>query len=184
MDPGTWWGVFGGLIGTAISIGILSSMLRNQRELTRRANVRCPACSWRPPIRPLWLCHPDGCGTLFDTFACRGECPSCKRTFEETACPSCKAWSPHAAWYVEGPPAAPSPQARVQRAAGTLDRCPYCRDHVDPLEGVACASCLARHHPDCWDAHGACSACSGDVRYGQPEQTEGPRRHEDGDLKA
>ncbi|MCA8924113.1 MAG: hypothetical protein KDD82_20045 [Planctomycetes bacterium] len=41
-------------------------------------------------------------------------------------------------------------------------RCPFCHEAVD-LEGdrwLACAACLARHHTDCWDDHGACSTCS------------------------
>ncbi|MBI3726524.1 hypothetical protein HY251_21580 [bacterium] len=40
-------------------------------------------------------------------------------------------------------------------------RCPYCHESID-VEGeawVACASCLARHHKECWFGHGRCATC-------------------------
>ena len=38
-------------------------------------------------------------------------------------------------------------------------RCPFCRETVAAPQSVACQGCLARHHPDCWDEPGRCSAC-------------------------
>jgi hypothetical protein len=29
-------------------------------------------------------------------------------------------------------------------------RCTFCHDSLDRFESVACASCLALHHPDCF----------------------------------
>lgn len=39
-------------------------------------------------------------------------------------------------------------------------KCPYCHDAVtaDSLK-TACESCMAWHHRDCWEEHGACSTC-------------------------
>lgn len=72
----------------------------------------------------------------------------------------------------------------VKRATGSLDQCPFCHDQVEPIDGVACATCLARHHDECWDSHGACSACNSTLRYGAPEETEAQHRGRSGDLKA
>ncbi len=39
--------------------------------------------------------------------------------------------------------------------------CPYCRGEVRPEEPkVACAACMSFLHPECWEEHGACGACS------------------------
>jgi hypothetical protein len=39
-------------------------------------------------------------------------------------------------------------------------RCPYCKDAVQPeQEKSSCHGCMAWHHAECWDEHGACSAC-------------------------
>lgn len=39
-------------------------------------------------------------------------------------------------------------------------KCPYCHDSVtaDSVK-TACESCMAWHHLDCWQEHGACSTC-------------------------
>lgn len=38
--------------------------------------------------------------------------------------------------------------------------CPFCKVSVRPEQGkVACDSCMAWHHRECWTDHGACSAC-------------------------
>ena len=40
---------------------------------------------------------------------------------------------------------------------GTV-RCPYCREEFLSVEdGIECTSCGARHHPGCFEEHGACS---------------------------
>jgi hypothetical protein len=44
---------------------------------------------------------------------------------------------------------------------GGAGRCPFCHDLIsDPKQVVACAACGARQHEQCYDQHGACSACS------------------------
>jgi len=70
------------------------------------------------------------------------------------------------------------------RAPAGRDRCPYCREGVAAAEAVACADCVARHHAECWDAHGECSACGGRSRFTEVEETAGrpprPRAREKG----
>jgi len=44
-------------------------------------------------------------------------------------------------------------------------RCPFCHASVASAEAfVACAGCLAKHHPACWDEGGTCAACGGERR--------------------
>ncbi|MDF1666000.1 MAG: hypothetical protein P1V97_29860 [Planctomycetota bacterium] len=44
--------------------------------------------------------------------------------------------------------------------ARALAKCPYCHDTISPrVEKTGCESCMAWHHLECWDSHGACSAC-------------------------
>jgi hypothetical protein len=40
-------------------------------------------------------------------------------------------------------------------------RCPWCHDELAVATGewLACGSCLARHHPDCWAEATACASC-------------------------
>ncbi len=46
------------------------------------------------------------------------------------------------------------------RAANSPNRCPFCHEDVAPEdEWVACKSCLARHHRDCWTESKACASC-------------------------
>ena len=40
-----------------------------------------------------------------------------------------------------------------------LNRCPWCHDACAPDSATVCQQCLARHHPECWEATGACSSC-------------------------
>ena len=40
------------------------------------------------------------------------------------------------------------------------DRCPYCHESVRPeTSKLACDSCMAWHHQECWQEHGKCSVC-------------------------
>lgn len=44
--------------------------------------------------------------------------------------------------------------------ARALSKCPFCHDSISPSsEKTGCESCMAWHHLECWDSHGACSAC-------------------------
>lgn len=62
------------------------------------AGVRCPFCGWRPSRRDMWACNP-GCGTAWNTFDTRGECPDCGKRWSQTQCVKCGTWSPHDDWY-------------------------------------------------------------------------------------
>lgn len=44
-------------------------------------------------------------------------------------------------------------------------RCPYCHAGVSPSSepSRACTACSARHHAECWEEHGRCSACDESV---------------------
>jgi hypothetical protein len=64
-----------------------------------RSDIACPACGFSPAVGMQWVCSPDGCGGMFDTFATRARCPHCEAQFAWTACPSCHKASAHRAWY-------------------------------------------------------------------------------------
>lgn len=65
---------------------------------------------------------------------------------------------------VPPPPREPAPgdeseePGREVPIAG-LNRCPWCHDACAPESATVCQQCLARHHPECWEATGACSSC-------------------------
>ena len=65
--------------------------------------IRCPRCAWQPRREDRWRCDP-GCLSEWNTFATAGVCPGCAKTWEETACLRCHAWSPHRDWYVHEDP--------------------------------------------------------------------------------
>jgi len=47
--------------------------------------------------------------------------------------------------------------------------CSFCRDGLVRAQAVYCASCLAPHHPDCWDEYGRCSVMGcGETRIVRP----------------
>lgn len=62
-------------------------------------------------------------------------------------------------------PRGPEPAARDDVSL-LASRCPFCHEDVgrDALDAAACCRCLARHHAACWEEHGACGACRGEVR--------------------
>ena len=62
-------------------------------------DVACPGCGYRPPVGLQWVCSPDGCGGMFDTFATRAQCPHCEARFAWTMCPACEKAFAHRAWY-------------------------------------------------------------------------------------
>ncbi len=71
----------------------------------REVKIFCPKCEWVPQAADLWLCGP-GCGCLWHTFDTCGVCPRCGKNWEDTQCPACVLWSPHADWYHETTPVA------------------------------------------------------------------------------
>lgn len=75
-------------------------------------------------------------------------------------------------------------QESTERVQVTVEvnRCPYCRDDVRPIESVVCQACLTRHHPDCWDEAGRCSSCSSEVPM-QAGRVESPRIITEEDIK-
>jgi hypothetical protein len=64
---------------------------------TGNAGIRCPKCAWTPRASDRWECS---CGFVWNTFDTRGVCPACQHAWEDTQCPACQRWSPHADWYV------------------------------------------------------------------------------------
>lgn len=64
-----------------------------------RPDIACPACAFSPFVGMTWVCAPDGCGGVFDTFATGAQCPHCGAQFAWTMCPVCGKASAHRAWY-------------------------------------------------------------------------------------
>lgn len=79
------------------------------------AKIFCPKCRWVPPPSHLWQCEP-ACGCLWHTFQTAGVCPQCGKHWEDTQCPKCRSWSPHADWYHE-PRAQRESPAEIQTLA-------------------------------------------------------------------
>lgn len=65
-----------------------------------RRSIRCPKCAWQPKRSDLWMCI---CLHVWNTFETGGVCPQCAKRWTDTQCLSCRAWSPHADWYVDDP---------------------------------------------------------------------------------
>ena len=68
--------------------------------------IRCPKCAWRPGSSDRWSCDwtlPEAffrsCGSSWNTFATRGQCPGCGHRWHWTSCLRCGGWSPHDDWY-------------------------------------------------------------------------------------
>ncbi len=59
--------------------------------------IRCPRCAWVPKADSRWGCL---CDTTWNTFDTGGQCPSCHKQWLMTMCLSCRAMTPHTAWYV------------------------------------------------------------------------------------
>jgi hypothetical protein len=79
--------------------------------------IRCPHCGWQPHRSDRWCCLPagapehfsGGCGESWNTFDTHGRCPGCAYQWRNTACLSCKHWSPHEDWYADTPGNGPAP---------------------------------------------------------------------------
>jgi hypothetical protein len=85
------------------------------------------------------------------------------------------AWKPLLS-RLEGQGASPEADpatVELQRAPSS-ERCPFCHDALADA-GVACTTCFARHHEECWDSHQACAACGNSERYAGVERTAGRR---------
>lgn len=61
-----------------------------------KLNVKCPKCNWKPTISDLWKCK---CNHLWNTFDTAGQCPKCKKIWQDTCCGNCDKWSKHYKWY-------------------------------------------------------------------------------------
>ncbi len=59
----------------------------------------------------------------------------------------------------------------------SVNRCPYCHDHVLVDRGgwLACARCLGRHHAACWRESRTCGSCGHDVCLQQAPRSRGAR---------
>ena len=58
--------------------------------------IKCPRCSYKPTKIDQWICD---CLNIWNTFDTAGQCPRCKKIWEDTCCPSCLKWSKHLSWY-------------------------------------------------------------------------------------
>lgn len=65
-------------------------------------SISCPHCGWVPSPMSRWICAPDGCGTVWNTFETGARCPTCDAQFSFTVCLQCERASPHRAWYHGG----------------------------------------------------------------------------------
>ena len=68
----------------------------------RRQEAACPSCGVSPLIGNYWTC--DECGTRFDTFHCRAQCPGCGKLFRVTRCPECYKQYPIDEWFAVAAP--------------------------------------------------------------------------------
>ena len=89
---------------------------------SRRVEIFCPKCKWRPNPASRWTCKP-ACGNSWNTFETGGICPACGHAWAETQCLKCHQFSPHQEWYHEttgGGPAAKNTkkQPAEKRLAG------------------------------------------------------------------
>jgi len=59
-------------------------------------------------------------------------------------------------------------EAEVRVVGVSPIRCPWCHDSVskEGTEWVACGSCLARHHSECWAEGAKCASCKAAVSLG------------------
>lgn len=62
---------------------MLSRLLRGPH----RKEAVCPSCKRSPLLGTHWTCHE--CGTRFDLFGQRGQCPGCGQLYRVTRCPEC-----------------------------------------------------------------------------------------------
>jgi hypothetical protein len=69
----------------------------------KEVKIFCPKCEYVLLATDRWICIP-ACGCLWNTFDTCGVCPKCGKNWEDTACPACHRWSPHADWYHEFQP--------------------------------------------------------------------------------
>ena len=72
---------------------MLSRLLRGPHH----KDAACPSCGFNPPVGNYWTC--DECGTRFDTFSCRSQCPGCGKLFRITMCPECFQRHPIGEWF-------------------------------------------------------------------------------------
>lgn len=67
---------------------------------SRRVEIFCPKCAWRPTPSSRWMCQPS-CGHSWNTFETAGICPACGVAWKVTQCLACHLFSPHKDWYHE-----------------------------------------------------------------------------------
>jgi Zn-dependent protease len=78
-------------------------MLSRLLRAPHHKDAVCPSCGFSPPVGNYWTC--DECGTRFDTFHSRAQCPGCGKLFRTTMCPECLKRHPIGQWFsaVKGP---------------------------------------------------------------------------------
>jgi Zn-dependent protease len=89
--------------------------VKTARELRRRENIplrtdmACPVCKTPPPMGPFWVC--SNCKSRFDAFEHPTGCPACGKPHFGTACMTCGARAPFAAWARTSSPPPPLPRS-------------------------------------------------------------------------
>jgi|GEM_PF-1275423 len=76
-------------------------------EVFDSGRIRCPRCRWQPSKSSRWACvdygdpefYFNGCGTNWNTFETRGQCPGCRHRWQWTSCLQCQRMSRHEDWY-------------------------------------------------------------------------------------
>lgn len=68
-------------------------------------------------------------------------------------------------------------KARASKTRAVSLRCSYCHDEVTRDDRRYCAECLAPHHGECWEEHGACSASGcGDMEWVESRERSEPKK--------
>lgn len=78
---------------------MINRLESSQSPRGARPDVACPGCGYRPTAADRWVCAPDGCGHVWDTFGTGARCPGCGARFAWTVCPRCARTFAHRAWY-------------------------------------------------------------------------------------
>jgi Zn-dependent protease len=106
LNAQLWWCILAGFVLFTASAGYrYSRVLARVLSGPRRLDAVCPSCKTSPLLGNYWTCNE--CGTRFDIFHNRGQCPGCGQLYRTTKCPECYRENPIAAWFA---PADKEPQ--------------------------------------------------------------------------
>jgi Zn-dependent protease len=104
LFSGFWWlSVIAAFVAFRAVVGVQQArLLARILSGPRHEEAACPSCGVSPLVGNYWTC--DECGTRFDTFQCRGQCPGCGQLFRVTKCPECYKQNPIGQWFVYATP--------------------------------------------------------------------------------